>query len=148
MINSISTWSTFTAWPNTPVGSIAQKCWPEYQPQETVSLAINLSLTLTTSLIARFMGPTWGPSGADRTQMGPMLAHELWCLGYHRYATVKVPVNSTSLYEKNYLYIKMLHLLSQESHALFLPEETKCASQIINQKINGYLNLVEKIIKN
>ena len=26
------------------------------------------------SLIARFMGPTWGPSGADRTQVGPILA--------------------------------------------------------------------------
>ena len=26
------------------------------------------------SLIARFMGRTWGPSGADRTQVGPMLA--------------------------------------------------------------------------
>ena len=26
------------------------------------------------SLIARFMGPTWGPSGDDRTQVGPMLA--------------------------------------------------------------------------
>ena len=26
------------------------------------------------SLIARFMGPSWGPSGADRTQVGPMLA--------------------------------------------------------------------------
>ena len=26
------------------------------------------------SPIARFMGPTWGPSGADRTQVGPMLA--------------------------------------------------------------------------
>ena len=26
------------------------------------------------SLIARFVGPTWGPSGADRTQVGPMLA--------------------------------------------------------------------------
>ena len=25
-------------------------------------------------LIARFMGPTLGPSGADRTQVGPMLA--------------------------------------------------------------------------
>ena len=25
-------------------------------------------------LIARFMGPTWGPSGAARTQVGPMLA--------------------------------------------------------------------------
>ena len=27
-----------------------------------------------TPLIARFMGPTWGPSGADKTQVGPMLA--------------------------------------------------------------------------
>ena len=26
------------------------------------------------SLIARFMGLKWGPSGADRTQVGPMLA--------------------------------------------------------------------------
>ena len=26
------------------------------------------------SLIASFMGPTWGPSGADRTQVGPVLA--------------------------------------------------------------------------
>ena len=26
------------------------------------------------SLIARFMGPTWGPPGADRIQVGPMLA--------------------------------------------------------------------------
>ena len=26
------------------------------------------------SLIARFMGPTWGSSGADRTQVDPMLA--------------------------------------------------------------------------
>ena len=26
------------------------------------------------TLIARFMGPTWDPSGADRTQVGPMLA--------------------------------------------------------------------------
>ena len=30
------------------------------------------------SLIAGFMGPTWGPAGADRTQLGPMLA--LWTL--------------------------------------------------------------------
>ena len=28
--------------------------------------------------IARLMGPTWGPSGADRIQVGPMLA--LWTL--------------------------------------------------------------------
>ena len=30
--------------------------------------------SLIPTLIARFMGPTWGPSGADRTQVGPMLA--------------------------------------------------------------------------
>ena len=29
---------------------------------------------IATTLIARFMGPSWGPSGADRTQVGPMLA--------------------------------------------------------------------------
>ena len=31
-------------------------------------------MILAISLIARFMEPSWGPSGADRTQMGPMLA--------------------------------------------------------------------------
>ena len=30
--------------------------------------------TDTHALIAMFMGPTWGPSGSDRTQVGPMLA--------------------------------------------------------------------------
>ena len=33
-------------------------------------------------LIARFVGPTRGPSGADRTQAGPMLVHELCYLGH------------------------------------------------------------------
>ena len=34
----------------------------------------NIGVALMVTLIARFMGPTWGPSGADRTQVGPMLA--------------------------------------------------------------------------
>ena len=34
------------------------------------------------TLIARFMGPTWGPSGADRTQMGPILAPWSLLSGY------------------------------------------------------------------
>ena len=29
---------------------------------------------MVTPLIARFIGPTWGPSRVDRTQVGPMLA--------------------------------------------------------------------------
>ena len=32
------------------------------------------SVCTVESLIASFMGPTWGPPGADRTQVGPMLA--------------------------------------------------------------------------
>ena len=33
------------------------------------------------TLIARFMGPSWGPSGADRTQAAPCWPHELCYLG-------------------------------------------------------------------
>ena len=33
------------------------------------------------ALIARFMGPAWGPSGAGRTQVGPIWPHELCYLG-------------------------------------------------------------------
>ena len=44
-------------------------------------------------LIARFMGPTYGPSGADRTQVGPMLtpwtllsgrSYRLWCRSWDK----------------------------------------------------------------
>ena len=35
---------------------------------------IRARLGRVTPLIAKFMGPTWGPSGADRTQVDPMLA--------------------------------------------------------------------------
>ena len=34
------------------------------------------------TLIARFMGPTWGPPGDDRTQVGPMLAPWALLSGY------------------------------------------------------------------
>ena len=34
-------------------------------------------------LTARFMGPTWSPSRADRTQMGPMLAPWNFLFGLH-----------------------------------------------------------------
>ena len=40
-----------------------------------------LGIDLLGALIARFMGPTWGPSGADRTQAGPMLAPWTFYLG-------------------------------------------------------------------
>ena len=55
-----------------------------FQPQLQQNVLILLDFVLfaySTSMalrehtqIARFMGPTWGPPGADRTQVGPMLA--------------------------------------------------------------------------
>ena len=33
-----------------------------------------ITSTYSSMMIARFMGPTWGPPGADRTLVGPMLA--------------------------------------------------------------------------
>ena len=36
-----------------------------------------------TTQIAWFMGPTWGPSGADRTQVGPILAPWTLLSGKH-----------------------------------------------------------------
>ena len=38
----------------------------------TIHVACTPLLHVTT--VARFMGPTWGPSGANRTQVGPMVA--------------------------------------------------------------------------
>ena len=53
--------------------------------QQRANLAHNCWCILT--LIARFMGPTWGPSGADRTQVGPTLAP--WTLLYEQWYTAQ-----------------------------------------------------------
>ena len=37
-------------------------------------ICFKLVWSVMTNQITRFMGSTWGPSGADRTQVGPMLA--------------------------------------------------------------------------
>ena len=37
---------------------------------------------VSTTQIARFMGPTWGPSGADRSLVGPMLTPWTFLSGY------------------------------------------------------------------
>ena len=44
-----------------------------------------LSIFHTYTQIAKFMGPTWGPSGSCRPQMGPCWPHEPWNQG--RYIT-------------------------------------------------------------
>ena len=58
-----------------------------YQRIKEIYLSyINLSLSVSlcaTPLVARLMGPTWGPSGADRTQVGLMLAPWTLLSGTH-----------------------------------------------------------------
>ena len=46
-------------------------CYMQYHVSNLYRTTIYLAQFVT--LIARFMGPTWGPSGANRTQVGPML---------------------------------------------------------------------------
>ena len=51
--------------------------------------------TTKASLIAKFMGPTWGPPGAGRTQVGPMLAP--WTLLSGLANTMNLPYDPKSL---------------------------------------------------
>ena len=48
------------------------------RPRDCISLYSTWQCQTSTAechkQVSRFMGPTWGPSGADRTQVGPMLA--------------------------------------------------------------------------
>ena len=71
--------------------------WQLPVPQVMMKNHVNSFITRT--LIARFMGPTWGPSGADRTQLGPMLAPwtllsgnlwgSQWWPSWYRYMTTQ-----------------------------------------------------------
>ena len=51
-------------------------CWFPHRLrlQDTSCYGYSCVKYISTSLIARFMWPTWGPSGADRTRVGSLLA--------------------------------------------------------------------------
>ena len=48
--------------------------WPTVKCWDICRRSGGLVQGTSTSIIARFMGPTWGTSGADRSQVGSMLA--------------------------------------------------------------------------
>ena len=59
------------------------------------------------SVIARFMRPTWGPSGADMTQVGPMLApwtllSGITCHSLHINHSITMPWNLTLSNQNNH----------------------------------------------
>ena len=61
---------------------VGRPCWPGamlvFRPDASSELSHSLAAT---SFIARIMGPIWSPYGADRTQVGPMLAPWICYLG-------------------------------------------------------------------
>ena len=58
--------------------------------------------TRNTSQIASFMGPTWGQSGADRTQVGPKLAPWTLLSGF-RWSKFRSTASSRQLYRLIFL---------------------------------------------
>ena len=70
---------------------------PYYYQHEHVCKIYRLT---ETSLIARFMGSTWGPSGADRSQVGPKLAPWTLLFGilsFHAFPNVIQSVEKISM---------------------------------------------------
>ena len=65
------------------------------------------NIFLTTIQIAKFMGPTWGPPGSCRSQMGPMLAPWALLSGY---------LNITLTYT---IYISITQMIASSQCALW-----------------------------
>ena len=65
------------------------------------NMSYNFHIELTwyacdkTSLMAKFMGPTWGPSRDNRTQVGPILAPLTLLSGLHARHYTHIPWSST-----------------------------------------------------
>ena len=68
-----------------------------------------LSKGQSQSLIARFMGPTWVPPGADRTQVCPMWAHENCYLGWYTAVDGNKPWSLKSIKVICSITIKLLY---------------------------------------
>ena len=77
-INSLASWNLLQAitWSNVDLSSVA--------------LALTGLQLLLTSLIAKFMGPTWGPHGSCRPQMDPMLAPWTFLSGMLKISVIKM----------------------------------------------------------
>ena len=58
-----------------------------------IVIAVNLSSEVAWSQTAKFMGPTWGPPGSCRPQMGPMLAPWTLLSGLPLHGWVTVTTN-------------------------------------------------------
>ena len=68
-------------------------------------------LDIIITQIAKFMGPTWGPPGSYRPQMGPMLAHEP-C--YQGKALDEEAFNTSEIKSYTYILLEMNHAADEK----------------------------------
>ena len=107
------------------------------------------------SLIARFMGSAWGPSGADRTQVGPMLApwtlpsgfcqYKAWPACYFVIVVVHVILRYIGLwYIKCHLYWFRYLILAQGKQIMFQINDNDQAIINTSDVVNTSIKLQRK----
>ena len=82
---------------------------------------VNHHFKRMTTLIARFMRPTWGPPGADRTQKGPMLAPWTFLFGYSPIRT-EIKLNIKYFDVIRWSYSAMSSQLTFATHRVDMPK--------------------------
>ena len=105
--------------------------------------------------IARFMGPTWGPPGADRTQVGPMLAPWSLLSGYTTFRPVHAGTGSCQHSTQEHaevntifpgLGIRIIKITQLRDHLIFKMEIPLLVRQVfmLKQTCDAYWYLDSK----
>ena len=101
------------------------------------------------SLITRFMGPTWGPSGTDRTQVVPMLAPWTLLVGLVQSWDAKVTTPSLKCGMK--LLIHCNHTSLEMNQQLHPTSSRACCLSMLELKLihaykSGRANILKVIL--
>ena len=92
------------------------------------------------TLIARFMGPAWGPSGADRTQVGPCWTHELYFL-------FTLLNHIAFVYEGPWdILVSSLYLITHHHPPLPIDYHHTCVKKFSKTSSDMYFDLIYEII--
>ena len=97
------------------------------------------SIPPATSLIARFMGPTWVLSGADRTQVGPMLTP--WTVLSGKLYTTRIILPSTGT-----LQYGMARVLKEKQYYAYVVI-TNLIDDLVRQKYEVSISILCQIIR-
>ena len=104
---------------------------------DSLSCARMMSRGHVISLIARFMGPTWGPPGTDRTQVGPMLPQWTLLSGLCQEFLITLTCFSGSILSNCVSHFKVIQTYKYPMHH-FLTHPTLvpyiCVSELVRHR--------------